>query len=146
MADVSGHLGMALLWLAPAWLILDHRRTAVAFVSVGTPFGMLPDVDLVRPRVIPIVKHHGVFHTVLVVTLLAAVIGPLVGKILEKVADETDWLSPEAVSRSARFGFLAVWIPGMAHLFADVLSAPDVADSIEPFWPIYPNSLGIDLV
>ncbi|MDZ5810911.1 metal-dependent hydrolase [Halorubrum sp. AD140] len=146
MVDVSGHLGMALLWLAPAWFIVDCRRTAVAFVLVGTPFGMLPDVDLVLPRLVPTVKHHGVFHTVLVVTLLAAAIGPLVGTLLERIDGETDWLSTETVRHSARFGFLAVWISGLAHLSADVLSAPDIADSIEPFWPIYPHSLGIDLV
>ncbi|WP_050032420.1 metal-dependent hydrolase [Halorubrum halophilum] len=146
MVDVSGHLGMALLWLAPVWFLVDYRRTAVAFVLVGTPFGMLPDVDLVLPRLIPTVKHHGVFHTVLAVTLFAAVIGPLVGKFLEWIDGETDWLSPEVVSHSVRFGFLTVWISGLAHLFADILSAPDIADSIEPFWPIYPSSLGIDLV
>jgi hypothetical protein len=146
MVDVSGHLGMALLWLAPAWFILDSRRTAGAFVLSGVPFGMVPDVDLVLEGFVPTVKHHGVVHTVLAVTLFAAVIGPIVGKVLEAIADETDWLSPEAVSHSVRLGFLAVWIPGLAHLFADILSAPDIADSIEPFWPLYRESLGIDLV
>ncbi|WP_123623578.1 metal-dependent hydrolase [Halorubrum sp. CSM-61] len=146
MVDVSGHLGMALLWLAPAWLVLDHRGTAAAFVLSGVPFGMLPDIDLVLEGVVPTVKHHGTIHTVLAVTLMAAVIAPVVGKIFEKIGDETAWLSPQAVDNSVRLGFLAVWIPGIAHLFADILSAPDIADSIEPFWPVYPSSLGIDVV
>jgi hypothetical protein len=80
------------------------------------------------------------------VTLLAAVIAPVVGKVVETVAGDTDWLSPEAAAHSIRFGFLAVWIPGLAHVFADMLSAPDLADSIEPLWPIYQGSIGVDLV
>lgn len=91
-------------------------------------------------------KHHGVFHTVLVVTILAAVIGPVVGKVVEAVVGDTDCLSTEAAARSIRFGFLTVWIPGLAHVFADMLSAPDLADSIEPLWPIYGGSIGVDLV
>lgn len=47
MVDVTGHLGMALLWLAPAWFLLDCRKTAGTFVVSGVPFGMFPDVDLV---------------------------------------------------------------------------------------------------
>jgi len=146
MVDVTGHLGMALLWLAPAWFLLDYRKTAVAFVAVGVPFGMWPDVDLVLEGIFPTVKHHGVFHTLLAVTLFAAVLGPVLGKAAEAVAGDTDWLSPEAAAHSVRFGFLAVWIPGLAHVFADMLSAPDIADSIEPLWPIYGGSIGVDLV
>ncbi|MFW5916791.1 MAG: metal-dependent hydrolase [Halorubrum sp.] len=137
---------MALLWLAPAWFLLDARNTAGTFVASGVLFGMLPDVDLVLEGVLPAVKHHGVFHTILLATLLAAVIGPLVGKVVEAVAGDTDWLSPEAAAHSIRFGFLAVWIPGLAHVFADMLSAPDLADSIEPLWPLYHGSIGVDLV
>jgi len=47
MVDVTGHLGMALLWLAPAWFLLDYRKTAWTFVVSGVLFGMLPDIDLV---------------------------------------------------------------------------------------------------
>jgi hypothetical protein len=146
MVDVTGHLGMALLWLAPAWFLLDYRKTAWTFVVSGVLFGMLPDIDLVLEGIFPTVKHHGVFHTILAVTLIAAVIGPVVGKVVEAIAGGTDWLSPEAAAHSVRFGFLAVWIPGLAHVFADMLSAPDLADSIEPLWPIYGGSIGVDLV
>ncbi|EMA64270.1 metal-dependent hydrolase [Halorubrum lipolyticum] len=146
MVDVTGHLGMALLWLAPAWFLLDSRRTAVTFLVAAVPFGMLPDVDLVLEGVFPTIKHHGVFHTILAVTLFAAILGPVVGKLVEAVVGDTDWLSPEAAARSVRFGFLAVWIPGLAHVFADMLSAPDIADSIEPLWPLYHGSIGVDLV
>lgn len=137
---------MALLWLVPAWFILDRPKTAATFVLSGFLFGMLPDVDLVLRGVFPTIKHHGIFHTVLVVTILAAVIGPIVGWILEKALSGSDWLSPQAEDSIYGFGFLAVWIPGLAHIFADMLSAPDIAEAVEPFWPIYQQSLGIDIV
>lgn len=47
MVHLTGHLGMALLWLVPAWVLLDHRKTAGVFVASGVLFGMVPDVDLV---------------------------------------------------------------------------------------------------
>ncbi|MFC6939522.1 metal-dependent hydrolase [Salinirubellus sp. GCM10025818] len=146
MVDVVGHLGMALLWLVPAWFILDRPKTAATFVLSGFLFGMLPDVDLFLRGVFPTIKHHGIFHTVLVVTILAAVIGPIVGWILEEALSGSDWLSPQAEGNIYGFGFLAVWIPGLAHVFADMLSAPDIAEAVEPFWPIYQQSLGIDIV
>ncbi len=146
MVDVAGHLGMALLWLAPAWFILDDRKTAATFVASGFLFGMLPDIDLVLETILPTVKHHGVFHTVLVVTILAAVIGPILGAVVKRVAGGTEWLSRGAENSIYTFGFLAVWIAGLAHIFADMLSAPDIAEAVEPFWPLYQQSLGIDIV
>lgn len=146
MVDVVGHLGMALLWLSPAWVVLDRPKTAGTFVLSGVLFGMLPDVDLGISQVVSLVKHHGVFHTVVVVTALAAVIGPLLGSVLERVVGESEWFALRPDETAARFGFLAVWIAGLAHVFADVLSAPDVAEAIEPFWPLYRQSLGIDVV
>jgi hypothetical protein len=145
MVDVVGHLGMALLWLAPAWFIFDRPKTAGAFVLSGFPFGMLPDIDLVLSRMFATVKHHGVFHTVLVVTILAAVVGPVVGAVVDRVGGD-DWLSPEVRENKYQFGFVAVWIAGLAHVFADMLSAPDIAEAVEPFWPLYQQSLGIDVV
>lgn len=147
MVDVLGHLGMALIWLAPAWLLLDREKTAALFVGGGVWFGMLPDVDLVLSNIEPLgVKHHGIFHTVLVVTILAAIIGPIVGTILKKALGGTDWFSKQAADNAVRFGFLMVFVAGVAHVFADMLSAPDIADSVEPLWPIYQQSFGIDVI
>jgi hypothetical protein len=39
-----------------------------------------------------------------------------------------------------------VFLAGTAHVFADMLSAPDVAQAVEPFWPLCSRSIGIDLV
>ncbi len=136
-----------MLWLAPAWFILDREKTAALFVGVGLWFGMLPDVDLVLSNIAPLgVKHHGVFHTVLVVTILAAVIGPLVGIALKKALGDSDWFSDQAANNATGFGFVMVWVAGVAHVFADMLSAPDIADSVEPLWPLYQQSFGIDVV
>ena len=146
MVDVVGHLGMALLWLSPAWFILDRPKTAATFVLSGFLFGMLPDVDLVLSNFFATIKHHGVFHTVLVVTILAAILGPIVGKVVEGVAGGSDWLSRRARENIYGFGFMAVWIAGLSHVFADMLSAPDIAEAIEPFWPLYQQSIGIDIV
>ena len=146
MVDVLGHLGMALVWLAPAWLVIDRSKTAATFVGVGFWFGLFPDVDLYLRRVLPTVKHHGVLHTVLVVTLIAAVLGPLVGLVLRRTLGDSEWFSRGAEENALSFGFLMVWIAGLSHIFADMLSAPDIAEAIEPFWPIYQQPVGIDLV
>ncbi|AHG04053.1 metal-dependent hydrolase [Halobacterium sp. DL1] len=146
MVDVAGHLGMALIWLAPAWFILDTPKTAATFVGVGVWFGMLPDTDLYLRRVFETVKHHGIMHTILAVTLLAAVIGPLVGLVLRRTLGDSEWFSPDTAWDAYSFGFVMVWVAGLAHIFADMLSAPDIAEATEPFWPLYQQSLGIDIV
>ena len=146
MVDVVGHLGMALIWLAPAWLVIDRVKTATTFVGVGFWFGLLPDSDLYIRRVLETVKHHGVFHTILVVTIIAAVLGPVISWLLERTLSGTEWFSRTAERTTFAFGFLMVWIPGLSHIFADMLSAPDISEPLEPFWPLYQQSLGIDVV
>jgi MFS family permease len=146
MVDISGHLGMALLWLAPAWLVFEHAKTAATFVLTGLPFGMGPDLDLVFSRLFRTIRHHGIFHTVLAVTVFATIVGPVVGILLNKVLGGSDWFPVEDTRDSYRFGFFAVWIAGLSHIFADMLSAPDIAQAVEPFWPLYFESISFDLV
>lgn len=141
MVDVLGHVGMALLWLVPVWYVVEHRKTAALIVTVGAWFGVVPDVDLYLSAWIGGIHHHGVVHTVLVVTILAAVIGPLVGAAFARVGERTDWFSERAREHATAIGFLAVWIPGLSHLFADMLSAPDVSTRIEPLWPVVTGPL-----
>lgn len=138
MVDVLGHLGMALVWLAPVWFVADRPKTAATFVGAGVWFGMLPDVDLVLSRWFPqAIHHHGVFHTVLVVAILAALLGPVVGLVLQRALGGTEWFAPRTRGDAAALGVVAVLVPGLSHLFADMLSAPDVAQPIEPLWPLY---------
>lgn len=141
MVDVLGHLGMALIWLAPAWHFIDHGKTAATFVAAGFWFGMLPDVDLYLSNWVAGIHHHGVVHTVLAVTVMAAVVGPMLGWVLKKVGDDSEWFSERAESSAYAIGFIAVWVSGLAHLFADMLSAPDVSTPIEPFWPVFHGGL-----
>ncbi|WP_158056655.1 metal-dependent hydrolase [Halorussus halophilus] len=141
MVDVTGHLGMALIWLAPAWYFIDHRKSAAAFVFTGFWFGMLPDVDLVLSNYVETIHHHGIFHTVLVVTILAAVLGPALGWTMRKLFGRTEWFSARAEENAIALGFVGVWVAGLAHLFADMLSAPDVSTPIEPFWPLFHGGL-----
>lgn len=138
---------MALVWLAPAWYFIDHRKTAALFIAGGFWFGMLPDVDLVLSNRFAGIHHHGVFHTVLVVTILAVVLGPLLGLVFKRIGADSEWFSARARERSAVLGFIAVWVAGLSHLFADMLSAPDVSTPIEPLWPLVDGRiLAIDVL
>lgn len=127
---------MALIWLAPAWFFIDRPKTAATFVFAGFWFGMLPDVDLVLSNYFAI-HHHGVFHTILIVTILALVIGPILGWVLKETLGGTEWFSARAADRAYVLGFVAVWVAVLSHLFADMLSAPDISQPLEPFWPLY---------
>ena len=137
MVDVLGHLGMALVWLSPSWLFIDEQRTAVTVLAVGFWFGMLPDADLVVSNIDALgIHHHGIFHTVLFVTLAAAILGPLLGLAMRRVFGDTKWLSARAADRAVPLGVVVVFVTGLSHLFADMLSAPDTATRIEPLWPL----------
>ena len=136
MVDVLGHLGMALLWLAPVWYFVDHRKTAALVVAGGFWFGMLPDVDLVLSNWFAGIHHHGVVHTVLAVSVLAVALGPPVGWTLARVGERTGWFAAAATERATAIGVIVVWVTGVSHVFADVLSAPDASTRIEPLWPL----------
>ncbi|WP_277542304.1 metal-dependent hydrolase [Haloarcula laminariae] len=138
MVDVLGHLGMALLWLAPVWYFIGHRRTAALVIGGGFWFGMLPDIDLPLSAWVDGIHHHGVVHTVLAVAIFAAVIGPLLGLVFARIGTRTDskWFYAPARERATAIGVLTVLVTGLAHLFADILSAPDVSTRIEPLWPV----------
>nr|WP_229504767.1 metal-dependent hydrolase [Natrinema versiforme] len=90
MVDVTGHLGMALLFAAPAWTVWG-RRGALGFAAFALVTAMLPDTDLALRHVLP-VTHHGVTHTVLFVVLLSVLAGAVAARYL------TDWFKPIAGS------------------------------------------------
>ncbi|WP_224447022.1 metal-dependent hydrolase [Haloprofundus salilacus] len=147
MVDVSGHLGIALIALAPAWLLVD-RESALLFVALGLPFGMLPDVDLYLRASLQTVQHHGVTHTLLFVGIASVVLGPCLGRTLLPRLAASDSLSrtADALDAPATFAGLAVLVAAASHLVGDILSAPDISQPIEPFWPVFEQSLGLDLV
>ncbi|MWG36671.1 metal-dependent hydrolase [Halomarina oriensis] len=135
MVDVLGHLGMALLWLSPAWLFIDDQRTGLAFLGSAFWFGMLPDVDLVLQGFDGI-HHHGVFHTLLFAAAGAALVGPLLGLAMRRLFGGTDWFSQQATDHAIGLGVVGVFVASVAHVFADMLSAPDTSTRIEPLWPL----------
>ncbi len=145
MVDVAGHIGMALIWLGVVWFVVSDRRTAIVFVLVGLPFGLLPDIDLYLRRVFPTIHHHGVIHTILVVSLVGIVAGTILARTLVPWLADRGYVSANALDDAHSLTIGAVLLGGYSHLFADILSAPDISQPIEPFWPLYLQPVSIDV-
>ena len=137
MVDAIGHLGMALIWVASIWFVVDTDRAAGVLVATGFWFGLLPDVDVYLSNLFQDIHHHGVVHTLLAVTLMAVVLGPALGWTLKAALGDSRWFPRDATRSAYSLGFATVWIALLSHIFADMLSAPDIASRIEPLWPLY---------
>ena len=108
---------------------------------------MIPDFDLWLVAVFPnAIHHHGVTHTVLFVLGTSAVGAALLTGAFSDRIDE--WIATERVDPGQVFSlaFLALLAGGLSHVFADMLSAPDISTPIEPLWPLVDGSWGIDVV
>ncbi|QSW99724.1 metal-dependent hydrolase [Haloterrigena alkaliphila] len=146
MVDVTGHFGMALLFAAPAWLVWG-RRGAIAFTAFAMVTAMIPDVDLVLQGYLPI-THHGMTHSLLFVVLISVLVGAIAARYL------TDWFNAHRRIRSTEIESETVFVfataglltGGVSHLFADILSAPDIAPPIKPFWPVYSDPVIVDVI
>ncbi|ELZ22286.1 N-acetyltransferase GCN5 [Halosimplex carlsbadense 2-9-1] len=146
MVDVMGHLAMGLLWSLPAWFVW-HDRVSVVFVALAVFMAPIPDVDKYIAMVFPdAVHHHGVTHTVVFVVAAALVLGALAAWLLTDRVDR--WVNHEHFDSSSMFVFAtaAVLVGGLSHVFADMLSAPDISTPIEPLWPVVDGSWGLDLI
>jgi len=146
MVDVTGHLGMALLFAAPAWAVWG-RRGAFSFTAFALVTAMLPDADLYLQGVLPI-SHHGLTHTILFVTVTGLVAGAVAARLLTARLNAHRWVRStnirgETVAVFAAAGFV---VGGLSHIFADVLSAPDIAAPLKPFWPLYPDPVIVDVI
>lgn len=147
MVDVLGHFAMALLWALPAWLIWDGR-VSLAFIALTLSTAMLPDLDLVLRSVL-LVHHHGITHTFLFVLGVALAAGAVVeyalGPFLKRTVLQTEGYT---VSNGALFVFIAggFTVGGFSHVFADMLSAPDIAQPVEPFWPLVDKPWSFDVI
>lgn len=146
MVDVTGHFGMALLFAAPAWMLWG-RRASIGFTGFALVTAMLPDSDLALRHVFP-VTHHGVTHTFIFVILMSILTGAVAARYL------TDWFNAHRRIRSTTitaetvfvFATAGLTIGGTSHLFADVLSAPDIAAPLSPFWPLYSKPVIVDVI
>lgn len=146
MVDVSGHLGMALLFAAPAWFVWG-RRGALAFVGFSLMTAMLPDSDLVLRHVLPL-SHHGITHTLLFVAIVSVLSGAVAARVLTDRFNANRWIRSTHISRETVFVFATAGFltGGTSHLFADVLSAPDIAAPLNPFWPFYGQHVVVDVI
>lgn len=113
-------------------------------LAAAAPF---PDVDLRLDALFPaVVHHHGVTHTVVFVGLSSVLVGAIVALALTGPIDRR--LDGERFDTSSAFAFVcgAILLGGLSHLFADMLSAPDIADPIEPFWLVFDKSWSLDVI
>ena len=147
MVKLMGHLGMALLWSSPVWFVWEWRES-VAFIALALTTAMLPDVDLVLENFLPI-SHHGITHTVVFVVGTSLLVGALVAYVTRTELGH-GWARRYGVSVSGRglFGFVAgaFALGGLSHIFTDMLSAPDIAEPLEPFWPFVDKPWSLDLI
>lgn len=146
MVDLMGHLAFGLLFALPAWFRWDDR-VSLGFVGLAAVAAFLPDVDLLLVALFPgEVHHHGVTHTVLFVTVAALAGAAVVTALLTERFDE--WVGGESFDspRLFAFSFLGLLAGGFSHVFADMLSAPDVSTPVEPLWPLVDGAWGVDLV
>lgn len=144
MVGPLGHLGMALVWLSVARTAYG-RRAAMGFVVLGLPFGLFPDIDLYLPRLFRTIHHHGITHTILFVSVSAVVFGAAIGRWVVPRLEAAYVPASELGSRYA-YAVGAVWVAMLSHLFADTLSAPDIAQPLELFWPVTSYTVGYDVV
>ena len=130
---------MALLFAAPAWFAFSRARTSLAFTALAASTGMLPDVDLLLMRYF-FIEHHGLTHSFVFLVPTALVLGGVVAAPYLAVRDGTNG------SRASVYGFaaLALFTGMVAHLFADVLTSPDIAPPVKPLWPALKARLVLD--
>lgn len=146
MVDVMGHLAMGLLWSLPAWYVWDGR-VSLAFVAFAVLMSPFPDVDKYVAMVFPdLVHHHGVTHTVVFILAVSVVAGALASVLLTDWLDA--WIDTERFDRKRTFLFATggFVVGGLSHVFADMLSAPDISTPIEPLWPFVDGSWSIDVI
>jgi membrane-bound metal-dependent hydrolase YbcI (DUF457 family) len=134
-----GHIGLALLFAAPAWLVFDGFRTGLAFSALAALTGMFPDLDIYVMRYL-FVEHHGVMHSLTFLVPAALVLGGLVTGGYLAVRDG------DRPSAGAAFAFVTVALfTGMvAHMTGDVLTSPDIAPPIKPLYPLVETQLVFD--
>jgi inner membrane protein len=135
-----GHIGMALLFAAPAWLVFSEWKSSVAFTALAASTGMLPDSDLVLMKYF-FVEHHGLTHSFVFTIPTALVLGAVVAGAYIAVRGTL------RTSKLAIVGFAALGLfTGMtAHMFADILTTPDIAPPIKPLYPLLTDRVILDV-
>lgn len=148
MVKLMGHVAIGLLMSLPAWIVWEGRLR-LGFIGLVLSTVKLPDIDLLLDDVFPGIHHHGVTHTIVFVALVAVGVGFLVAagfrELLERwwYASE-DTRSTEATARKFVMGSL--FLGGLSHILGDMLSAPDIAQPVEPLWPLLNKPISLDVI
>ena len=147
MVDVSGHIAIALLFASPAWFVWG-RRGSLTFVGFCLVTAMLPDVDLFLSQVVPAMQHHGMTHTVFFISIASVGGGAVAARYFTDVLNEHAWVHSDSIARETVFAFATggFLLGGLSHVFADLLSAPDTAAPLTPLWPLYRETIVIDVI
>jgi membrane-bound metal-dependent hydrolase YbcI (DUF457 family) len=134
-----GHIGLALLLAAPAWLVFDQFRQGLAFSALAALTGMFPDVDIYVMQFL-FIEHHGVMHSLVFLVPAALVLGGVVTAGYLAVRDG------DHPGAAAVFGFvtLALFTGMVAHMAGDVLTSPDIAPPIKPLYPLIESRFVLD--
>jgi hypothetical protein len=93
-----------------------------------------------------VIHHHGVTHTVVFAVAVSLVAGAVTATLLRDPINE--WLRYDRFDASGLFvfSFGAFLLGGLSHVFADMLSAPDISTPIEPFWPLFDKPWSVDVL
>jgi membrane-bound metal-dependent hydrolase YbcI (DUF457 family) len=137
--QAPGHIGLALLFAAPAWFVFDEFRAGLAFSALAALTGMFPDTDIYVMQYV-FIEHHGIMHSLVFLIPAALVLGGIVTGGYLAVRDDDN---PAAV---AVFGFVTVALfTGMvAHMTGDILTSPDIAPPVKPLTPLVEERFVLD--
>lgn len=131
---------MALLFAAPAWFVFHGLRTNLGFTALAVSTAMFPDGDLLLMRYV-FIEHHGLTHSLLFIVPAALVLGGIVTAIYLAVRDSSVYSTRQVYA----FATVALLVGMLAHVFADILTTPDIAPPIKPLYPILETRLVLDV-
>lgn len=133
---------MALLFAAPAWFVFDDLKTSLAFVALAASTGMLPDGDIVLMRYL-FVEHHGLTHSFLFIVPAALVLGAVVAGVYLFARDDSAYRA--SPGRVYAFAAVGLFVGMVAHVFADLVTTPDIAPPLMPMYPLLETQVVLDV-
>lgn len=137
--QAPGHIGLALLFAAPAWLVFEEFKAGLAFSALAALTGMFPDLDIYVMRHV-FIEHHGLMHSLTFLIPAALVVGGILtgGYLAVRSSDRP--------SAAAVYGFvtLALFVGMFAHMTGDVLTSPDIAPPVKPLYPVVDQRFVLD--
>jgi inner membrane protein len=85
---------------------------------------------------------------VLFVAVMSVLGGAIAARVLTERFNANRWIRSTHITERTVFAFVTAGFltGGLSHIFADLLSAPDVAQPLEPLWPLYDKPIAIDVI